>query len=51
MVPKKIQAQKTKRKVPSTDSNSSDDDHTYGNKFLHFIDEEAMKAHRERFAN
>ena len=53
MAPKKSFAQKPKRKAPSVahSDNSSEDDHTYGNKFPHFIDKEAIKAHRERFAN
>ena len=49
MAPKKSMAQKPKRKAPSIDSSS--DDHTHGNKFLHFVDEAAMKAHRDWFAN
>ena len=53
MEPKKSFAQKPKWKAPSVahSGDSSEDDHTYGNKFLHFIDEEARKAHWERYAN
>ena len=53
MAPKKSMVQKPKRKAPSVahSGDSSDDDHTHGNKFLHFVNEAAMKTHQERFAN
>ena len=48
MVPKKMHAAKPKRKQAP---DASSDEHTYADKYFHFIDDAAMKAHKERFAN
>ena len=49
MVPKKMQAMKGKQK--QAPASSSSDEPSHGDKWFYFIDEDAVKTHKERFAN